>query len=114
MAPMVLNRLKKWKLECPPNDLDLVFPNEAGKVMAQNCIHQNLWAKLNPGFPFHRLRHVAASLFIAADMKPKRLQEVMGHSSIQVTFDLYGHLWPDDLGDTAMARRAQEALFSTA
>ena len=67
--------------------------------------------ELAPGFRFHDLCHAAASLFIEVGMPPKRLCQVMGHSSIQVTFDLYGHLWPDDIGDAAMANLAQDALF---
>ena len=114
MAPMVSTRLKSWKLECQVTDLDLVFPNQAGKVMAQNCIDQNVWRELDPGFRFHDLRHAAASLFIEAEMPPKRLCEVMGHSSIQVTFDLYGHLWPDQLGAAAIVSNAQDALFANA
>jgi len=45
-------------------------------------------------FGFHDLRHGFASMAIAAGMNPKEIQEAMGHSSIQVTFDLYGHLFP--------------------
>ena len=44
-------------------------------------------------YNFHLLRHAAASLFIAyLNWTPKRIQTVMGHSSVQMTFDLYGHL----------------------
>ena len=40
------------------------------------------------------LRHAAASLFIAyRGWTPKRVETVMGHSSISMTFDLYGHLF---------------------
>ena len=40
------------------------------------------------------LRHAAASLFIQyLRWTPKRLQTVMGHSSINMTFDLYGHIF---------------------
>jgi integrase len=42
----------------------------------------------------HALRHAAASLFIEQGFTPKRVQALMGHSSIQVTFDTYGHLFP--------------------
>ena len=30
LGPTVIKELKKWRLACPKNDLDLVFPNEAG------------------------------------------------------------------------------------
>jgi integrase len=53
----------------------------------------------------HALRHGAASLFIEQGWSPKKVQKVMGHGSIQATFDIYGHLW-ENLDDdvTAMAQ----------
>jgi hypothetical protein len=45
-----------------------------------------------PRIPFHNLRHTYASLLIAQGEQPKYIQEQMGHSSIKVTFDVYGHL----------------------
>ncbi|GEM_PF-5144828 len=36
----------------------------------------------------------------------------MGHSSIKITFDLYGHLWDDLEGDRALAQGVEKALFS--
>ncbi len=47
------------------------------------------------GFRFHDLRHTYAALMVAAGVHPKYLQAQMGHSSIRVTLDLYGHLFPD-------------------
>jgi hypothetical protein len=49
----------------------------------------------NRSEPFLRggyLRHTYASLLIAQGEQPKYIQEQMGHSSIKVTFDVYGHL----------------------
>ncbi len=40
---------------------------------------------------FHDLRHTYASLMIRAGIHPKVLQSLMGHSSIRVTMDTYGH-----------------------
>jgi integrase len=42
----------------------------------------------------HEARHVAASLMIAARVNVKAIQAYMGHSSITVTLDRYGHLLP--------------------
>ena len=44
---------------------------------------------------FHDLRHTFASLLIEQGAHPKYIQEQMGHSSIQVTMDTYGHLFPN-------------------
>ena len=41
---------------------------------------------------FHDLRHTYASLLIAQGEHPKYIQTQMGHSSIKVTMDIYGHL----------------------
>jgi hypothetical protein len=43
---------------------------------------------------FHDLRHTTASLSIAAGEHPKLIQARLGHSSITVTVDRYGHLFP--------------------
>ncbi len=42
----------------------------------------------------HECRHTFASLLIDTGANPKAVQEVMGHSKIQTTFDIYGHLLP--------------------
>ena len=42
----------------------------------------------------HEARHTYASLMIAAGVNAKALSEFMGHSSIQITLDRYGHLMP--------------------
>lgn len=39
-------------------------------------------------------RHTFASLLIDAGANPKAIQTFMGHSKIQTTFDIYGHLLP--------------------
>lgn len=44
---------------------------------------------------FHDLRHTYASLLIAEGAHPKYIQEQLGYSSIQVTMDVYGHLFPN-------------------
>jgi integrase len=47
------------------------------------------------GLRFHDLRHTCASLLInETGANPKAIQARLGHSSIQVTFDRYGHLFP--------------------
>lgn len=43
---------------------------------------------------FHELRHTYASFMIAAGVNAKALSQFMGHSSITVTLDRYGHLMP--------------------
>jgi integrase len=51
------------------------------------------WKELEP-ISLHECRHTFASLMIAAAVNAKALSTWMGHSSITITLDLYGHLMP--------------------
>ena len=46
------------------------------------------------GLTLHEARHTFASLLIDSGANAKAVQEFMGHSKIQTTFDVYGHLLP--------------------
>ena len=43
---------------------------------------------------FHDLRHSAATLLLSLGANPKVVQEVLGHSQIGVTIDVYAHVLP--------------------
>ena len=47
-------------------------------------------------FRFHDLRHTFGSLLIQAGISPAYVQKQIGHKSIQVTIDVYGHLIPGE------------------
>jgi integrase len=47
------------------------------------------------GLRFHDLRHTCAALLIAQGTHPKAISDRLGHSSISVTMDIYGHLFPE-------------------
>ncbi len=57
-------------------------------------------AKL-PVVRFHDLRHTSASLLFAQGVNPKVVQERLGHSSIQMTMDIYSHAIPTMQVDAA-------------
>jgi integrase len=62
----MMKELKEWKLACPPNDLDLVFPNKAGQPINQtNMVNRHFEPALKkaglPKIRFHDLRHYADS-----------------------------------------------------
>ena len=62
-------------------------------------------------YGFHTLRHAAASLFIQhLKWSPKRIQTVMGHSSVRMTCDLYGHLFDDIEKDRADMATIEAAI----
>jgi len=55
-----------------------------------------------PGLRWHDLRHTAVSLMVAAGVEPLVISRALGHGSISVTYDVYGHVLPgteDALGD---------------
>lgn len=64
-----------------------------------------------PKYGMHALRHACASLWIENGMNPKRIQKLMGHSTIQMTFDTYGHLFADADGDQKAAEDIQIRLL---
>lgn len=90
-----------------PGDKDaLVFRTAGGSPLRWDNWRKFRWLPavekahaLDPSFPerfrFHDLRHTCASVLINRDYNPKAIQAHMGHSSIQVTFDIYGHLFDD-------------------
>jgi integrase len=49
----------------------------------------------------HEARHTFASLMIAAGVNPKALSVFMGHASISITLDRYGHLMPGNEEEAA-------------
>ena len=58
---------------------------------------------------FHDLRHTCASLLISLGESPKYIQKQLRHGSIEMTFDRYGHLFPDTNKETS--KRVDAALF---
>jgi len=76
--------------------------------------------------PIHATRHTYASLAIAARLSLKRIQVSLGHSSVKMTMDVYGHLMDlasEDPGKeiervvyepTMRQRPAQEAMSAFA
>ncbi len=97
LGPAMMAELKKWKVACPPNELDLVFPNQAGNPINHNNLvnrHFNpaLEAAELPKIRFHDLRHTYASLLIEQGENIKYIQNQLGHSSPTVTLNVYAHL----------------------
>jgi integrase len=62
----------------------------------------------------HEARHTCASLLIAAGVNPKALSTIMGHATIAMTFDTYGHLMPGGLDEAAAAANAYLASRTVA
>jgi integrase len=60
------------------------------------------------GLRFHDLRHTAASILIQQGVHPKLISNRLGHKSINITMDLYGHLY--DGHDDAIAATLDEVF----
>ena len=86
-------------------DHDLVFANTIGKPLKKANIGKrlkDLLAKAGlPPMRFHDLRHCCASLLLAQNVHPKVVQEILGHTQIATTLDLYSHVLPHVRRETA-------------
>jgi integrase len=97
LGPTVIAELKKWRLACPQNNLDLVFPNgSGGPINYSNMVRRHFLPALEgaslPRIRFHDLRHTYASLLIDQGENLKYIQTQLGHSSPAVTLNVYAHL----------------------
>jgi integrase len=66
--------------------------------------------KLLPQIRFHDLRHSAATLLLVQGVHPRYIMELLGHSSISVTMNTYGHILEEMKHETA---RQTDAIFSS-
>jgi integrase len=107
-GPMVLNALRRWRLRCTKGDLDLVFPNRIGGIqMHANILKRRfkpLCAKVGAALRWHDMRHFAVSLWIEQGFSIKEVMTFAGHSSVQMTMERYGHLFPTPDHQRAMAQ----------
>jgi integrase len=115
LTPLVVNTLRAHKSAATHDEL--VFTNSHGRIIAYSNFHEYVWKPLLKAcgldYEFHSLRHAAASLFIETlGWSPKRIQAVMGHSSITMTFDRYGHLFDSKDDDQAAMKRLEAAVVA--
>ena len=113
---------KNWEANTPPDLTGLegyVIPNRAGgarKTQDGNDFWHRLMADAGlvdehgkSKFTRHALRHAAASLLIKEGLPAMNLKTIMGHAKVSTTYDIYGHLFPEDtrIVDTAHAIAAK-------
>jgi integrase len=126
LPPIVVSVLREHKFPCPKGPLGLAFPNSKGRIDHRSSIVErglrpaqvaagivNADGKARyPGL--HSLRHFYASWCInrkvdgGLELPLKMVQARLGHASIRMTADVYGHLFPrgDDGAELAAAERA--------
>lgn len=107
LTPSCIKALKAWESEVKPALDDLVFPDTEGRpmtyfqqisqlydpIMFESGLTKAVMGKLRHLRSLHATRHTTASIWIEMGFSAKRIQTLMGHSSIQITFDLYGHIF---------------------
>jgi integrase len=126
LPPLVVSALREHRLACPNSALGLAFPNSKGNIdhrnsiverglhpaqVAAGVVDKNGRAKYKG---LHALRHFYASWCVnrrvdgGLELPLKVVQARLGHASIQMTADTYGHLFPrgDDGSELAAAERA--------
>lgn len=96
-------------------DLDLVFPNEAGRAQSESNLRARFYkplceaAGLEGAFGPYDLRHTVATQLLALGENVKVVSERLGHSSAAMTLDVYAHVLPG-MQETA-TERLEKALF---
>ena len=126
LPPILANTLREWKVACPKNAHNLAFANGNGNPDAWKEITHDSYrpAQVAAGVVnakgqakyggLHALRHFYASWCInrkvdgGLELPLKVVSARLGHASIQITADRYGHLFPsaDDGAELAAAERA--------
>jgi integrase len=124
LAPIVVKTLREWRVAYPYGKDGIVFCAHSHGARGGVLNHGELWrvfrmvqqqagiveAAGEPKYHFHALRHFFASLGIEAGFSPKRLQTLLGHASITMTYDVYGHLFPNPEDDHARFAAIEHAV----
>lgn len=100
LTPAFVKELRRHKMASKVNQHGLVFASQEGTPIDPDNLTRAWERSVRKAglrhLGFHSLRHSAVSLLIEREgLNPKQLQTVVGHSSIQLTYDTYGHLMPD-------------------
>lgn len=102
----VVSNLKKWRkiqmkklLALGITSSEYVVTNEVGKQLDDsNARHrlENVTKRIDMSdVGFHTLRHTYATRLLESGINPKTAQELLGHSTIAMTLDIYSHVMPD-------------------
>jgi integrase len=116
MTALLVNGLKEWRLRCRRTEFDLAFPAPDGEPLShaglQHCFDIAQKAAGIPArYTLHALRHFFASWAIEQGFSPKKVQTLLGHGSIKMTYDVYGHLFPSEEEDHVRLARGEAALL---
>jgi integrase len=105
--------LRRWRIRQAEERFAIGAAWEDNGLVFTNAIGQNALGVLRTSFPalivradvprirFHDLRHSAATLLLGQGVHPKIVSEMLGHSTIAITLDLYSHVTPTMQRDAA-------------
>ena len=114
LVGVLRDHLDEHKLATERGGADLAFGRTAQEPFAPPTIRYRARAAWKAAGPepitLHECRHTFASLLIDAGENPKAIQAFMGHATIQMTFDRYGHLMP---GSREQARVRLDAYLAS-
>lgn len=85
----------------PHGPADLVFTAPTAGPLQHRTFYRRHFrravgaAGLPEALRFHDLRHTAAALLTAQGAHPRAIMERLGHSSITISLNVYGHLFPN-------------------
>jgi len=98
LTPSVIDTLSTHLAVYGPGQNDLLFHTRSGGPLYRTNFRKRVWlpaiakAEVVPAPHFHDLRHTHAAWLIASGAPMKLIQSRLGHNSIRVTMDVYGHL----------------------
>jgi integrase len=99
LPKLVVAELERHLERFLPTETGIVFASPQGGYLNRHNFYNRVWypalkrAGLE-GVRVHDLRHTAVSLAIRAGASPREAMDFAGHSSIAVTMNVYGHLFP--------------------
>lgn len=106
LTPSCIEAVRRWREVSDGEGEGLVFPGSSGQPLTYSQLVKQIYDPIMFAADLiveedgrrkhlrslHAMRHTTASILIEAGCSAKRVQVHMGHSSIQITFDLYAHL----------------------
>jgi integrase len=106
--------LKRWKLQCPNSEEQLVFPTLDGKPLCRDfLLRLNFYPVLSRAqlrhVTFHTLRHSCASAMIASGAPITEVQHRLGHANPAITLRVYSHFFTH--GESAAADRLADFVL---
>ena len=108
---------RKWAGSKWRNKWDLVFTTKLGTPLDERGVLRHfqriLVAAGLPKMRIHDLRHSAVAILIAQGVNIKAISELLGHSSVAFTLQVYGHLLEETKRETAIKMDAALAPVAT-